>query len=348
MRIGLKHLVAGVVALATGGMLIAWLGLIDVRASSGHWRITDWFLHFVMRSSIRTAAIGIEVPDLDNPAYLPLAAGHYQAACADCHGSPERARSPVTLGMLPPPPALETVIGSWSDAQLFEIVKHGVRYTGMPAWPAASRDDEVWAMVAFLRRYPQLDAQRYSQLIGGPQEWGHTSLERLVATCDTCHAPAGLRDGDLIPMLDGQSEAYLLESLRAFRSGSRPSGVMQAAVAQLDDQAIVDLARTFARRTTRDRREKVPLPLLILGDATRGVPNCVSCHDKPGLSPAYPSLSGLSGSYIRNQLRLFRDGVRGGGAYRGLMARAAKNLTDADIEALARYFDDERKTDNIR
>lgn len=111
MRIRWKHLGAGAVAMAAGGMLIAWLGLIDVRASSGHWRITDWFLHFVMRSSIRTAAIGIEVPDLDNPAYLPLAAGHYEAACADCHGSPERAQSAVALAMLPPPPALEDVVG---------------------------------------------------------------------------------------------------------------------------------------------------------------------------------------------------------------------------------------------
>lgn len=340
MRIGWKHVGAIVVATAAGGILIAWSGLIDVRASSGHWRITDWFLHFVMRSSIRTAAIGIEVPDLDNPAYLPLAAGHYETACADCHGSPERARSPVTLGMLPPPPALENVVGSWSDAQLFEIVKHGVRYTGMPAWSAANRDDEVWAMVAFLRRYPALDAQSYRRLIGGPQEQDTTSLEDLVAGCDACHASARIRNNGLIPMLDGQRETYLRESLRAFRSGSRPSGVMQAAVSQLDDRTTRELARTYALRPTLDRRDKAPPDLVTLGDAARGVPACLTCHDKPGLNPAYPSLRGLSGGYVRNQLRLFRDGVRGGGAYRELMARAAKNLTEEDIEALARHYDE--------
>jgi cytochrome c553 len=348
MRIGWKHIDGSVVAMAAAGILITWLGLIDVRASSGHWRITDWFLHFVMRSSIRTAAIATEVPNLDNPAYLPLGAGHYETACADCHGSPERPRSAATLGMLPPPPKLETVIGSWSDAQLFEIVKHGVRYTGMPAWPAANRDDEVWAMVAFLRRYPTLDAPAYRQLRSSPPEQAHTSLESLVASCDACHAPARLVDSSLVPLLDGQSETYLLESLHAFRGGTRPSGVMQAAVVDLDDRTIADLARTYSRRSAPRSPDRAPLHLFTLGDAARGIPACSSCHDKPGLNPAYPSLQGLSGGYIRNQLRLFREGVRGGGTYRQLMARAARNLADTDIEALARYFDDKGEADNLR
>jgi hypothetical protein len=31
----------------------------------------------------------------------------------------------------------------------------------MPAWPAPQRDDEVWAMVAFLGVFPDLDAEAY-------------------------------------------------------------------------------------------------------------------------------------------------------------------------------------------
>lgn len=338
MRIGWKHLGTAFVAMAAGGTLIAWLGLIDVRASTGHWRITDWFLHFVMGSSIRTAALGTAVPDLDNPAYLPLAAGHYETACAGCHGSPERSRSPVTLGMLPPPPALDDVVRSWTDAQLFEIVKHGVRYTGMPAWPAANRDDEVWAMVAFLRRYPQLDAESYRALTGDPRAQGDSASDPLVAGCDSCHAPARLQNDSLIPILDGQSEAYLLQSLRAFRRGSRPSGVMQAVVGQLDDESMVLLARFYAERTSPARRDKLVLGLVSNGDAARGIPACMNCHDRGGLNPAYPSLRSLSRNYIRNQLRLFQADLRGGGAYRDLMVRAAKNLTQEDIEALARYY----------
>ena len=338
MRIAWRHLAVSVIALSAAGMLIAWLGVIDIRASTGHWRVTDWFLHWVMRSSVRTAAIGAEVPDLTNPALLPLAAGHYETACADCHGSPERTRSPVTLGMFPPPPALAGVVGSWSDAQLFEIVKHGVRYTGMPAWPAQSRDDEVWAMVAFLKRYTELDAESYRQLAGHEQQNAGADPQTLVARCNACHAPSRLGENSLIPILDGQSETYLRNSLQAYRTGKRPSGVMQAVVSGFDDEAISALAQHYANSKAPLKSKGTVLKLVSEGDPMRAIPACSSCHDKPRLNPAYPTLTGLGRDYIANQLRLFRDGRRGGGVYAHLMTRSAKNLQDEDIAALAGFY----------
>jgi mono/diheme cytochrome c family protein len=132
-------------------VLGAWIGFLNVGASSGHWKITDWFLHFAMRSSVRTYALAVDVPaELPREAAQP-AAGHFARGCAICHGAPGEPRSPAALRMLPQPPDLADVVGEWNNAQLFRIVKHGVRFTGMPAWPMQDRDDEVWAMVAFLR-----------------------------------------------------------------------------------------------------------------------------------------------------------------------------------------------------
>ena len=37
----------------------------------------------------------------------------------------------------------------------------------MPAWPTQQRDDEVWAMVAFLRTLPDLQAEDYRRLVHG-------------------------------------------------------------------------------------------------------------------------------------------------------------------------------------
>ena len=49
----------------------------------------------------------------------------------------------------------------------------------MPAWAAQQRDDEVWALVAFLRRLPSLDAQSYRALaLGGP---GPYALQAAIA-----------------------------------------------------------------------------------------------------------------------------------------------------------------------
>jgi Cytochrome C oxidase, cbb3-type, subunit III len=69
--------------------------------------------------------------------------------------------------MTPPPPYLPPRIPKWEPNELFYIVKHGIKFTGMPAWPALDRDDEVWAMVAFLRQFPKLDADEYRRLAQG-------------------------------------------------------------------------------------------------------------------------------------------------------------------------------------
>src|SRR3989337_1213280 len=105
-----------------------------------------------MRKSVETHSSDIEVPPLDDPALARRGAGHYAASCAPCHGAPGVARSAVTKAMTPPPPYLPEQVPAWQDAELFWIVRHGVKFTGMPAWPALQRSDEVWAMVAFLRR----------------------------------------------------------------------------------------------------------------------------------------------------------------------------------------------------
>ena len=337
MRVGWKHVLMSLVALFGAGMLVVWLGIIDVRASSGHWRVTDWFLHWAMRSSVRTAALAVEAPPLDDPGLLPAAAGHYEVACTDCHGSPAEVRSPAVLGMLPPPPDLKDVVEEWPPEQLFEIVKHGIRYTGMPAWPAPHRDDEVWAMVAFLRQYPELDTSRYARLTGGMKARGD-DFPSVVAYCESCHAAGRLGEDSAIPKLDGQSEAYILASLKAFRNGDRPSGIMQTAVNGLSDETLAGLARHYAARPTKPSDADAEPRLVTSGDQARKIPACSGCHDRAGVNPAYPRLAGLSARYIRSQLRLFRSGNRGGTAYEEIMTRAALHLTEADIEALARHY----------
>ena len=40
-----------------------------------------------------------------------------------------------------PPRALSAHAPDWRPRELFYIVKHGMKFTGMPAWPADGRDD---------------------------------------------------------------------------------------------------------------------------------------------------------------------------------------------------------------
>lgn len=62
-------------------------------------------------------------------------------------------------GLRPQPPPLADVVAEWSAAELFWIIKHGIRMTGMPAWGPTHGDEEVWAIVAFVQTLPTMSAE---------------------------------------------------------------------------------------------------------------------------------------------------------------------------------------------
>ena len=51
-----------------------------------------------------------------------------------------------------------------------------------------------------------------------------------------------------------------------------------------------------------------------------------------------PVLAGQSRAYLESQLKLWRDGHRGGGVRAKLMTKAAQDLSDDEITALAEWF----------
>ena len=248
MRVNRWHFLSGIVAIPAAALLAAWIGFFNVGASSGHWKITDWFLHFAMRSAVRTYALAVEPPPPFTEAMLQPAAGHFAQGCAMCHGAPGEERSPAVLQMLPQPPDLARVVEEWTDEQLFRIVKHGVRFTGMPAWPSQARDDEVWWMVAFLRRLPGMDAGTYGSLAGrgAIADRPDDALGKALAGCAGCHGQDGTGRGPHVPIIAGQKSAYLLESLRAYAQEERASGVMALPAVQTAPDLWRDLPRSLA------------------------------------------------------------------------------------------------------
>ncbi|MHA6646086.1 c-type cytochrome [Mesorhizobium sp. A623] len=346
MRIHWKHIAITLAILPIAGLIFAWIGFFNVGASSGHWKITDWFLHFAMRSAVRTYALAVDPPErLPNESIQP-AAGHYARGCAICHGAPGEPRTQVMMRMLPQPPDLRGKVSEWNDAELYRIVMHGIRFTGMPAWPTQDRGDEVWAMVAFLRDLPSMDAAQYRNLAygGEPPELHPTTLDAAITECSRCHGADGVGRSPMTPLLTGQSEAYLLESLRAYVDERRASGIMGVASDAVDPALLPELARYFAALpptlgvATGADDESRGAEIARAGIPRDGVPACLGCHGMEKANPLYPRIARQKAEYIASQLHLFRSGTRGGTPFHHLMANAAKGLTDADITALADYF----------
>jgi mono/diheme cytochrome c family protein len=88
----------------------------------------------------------------------------YDAECVRCHGAPGVARDRWADWMNPSPPYLMDASRRLDARQLFWLVCHGAKMTGMPAWGSHRSDDDIWSLVAFLRALPYVPAAGYADL----------------------------------------------------------------------------------------------------------------------------------------------------------------------------------------
>ena len=146
------------------GFGVLYSGVVDVGADDPHAALTRWLLHPGMRRSVQQHARGIRVPDLHDPAMIMAGFRHYREMCVGCHLAPGVAHSEIREGLTPRPPRLQRVVGHVPPAELFWIVKHGVKMTAMPAWGKSHSDDKLWAIVAFLEKLPGMTAAQYRQM----------------------------------------------------------------------------------------------------------------------------------------------------------------------------------------
>ena len=130
----------------------------------------------------------------------------YTGSCAVCHGAKGDGRG--VFGRATYPNATDlTGVKNKSDAQLFWIVKNGLGFTAMPAFGGQYKDEEIWAVVAYIRALQRDNASALA--IPEP------SLAQLAAAdpavsrqtrgaalyfalgCHLCHGPEGEAPGDL-------------------------------------------------------------------------------------------------------------------------------------------------------
>lgn len=168
-----KGLLAGLAVIVTVGAGFALSGVYDIGADVPHWRPVEALITVFRDRAITAHARGITVPmNLDDPAMIELGAEHYNAMCAGCHLSPIQPDSEIRPGLYPQPPKLAQQ-GIDNPAEAFWVIKHGIKLTAMPAWGPTHDDEEIWAMVAFLRKLPTLDPAGYKTLVGSNGEEAH-------------------------------------------------------------------------------------------------------------------------------------------------------------------------------
>lgn len=355
-----KLLRYGVIALLLGAVAfgVAALGLVRLEASAGHWPVTISLLQFGKHRSISRWSSGIEMPEMTAEWMVLKGAGHYEIGCRPCHGSPGFPPPPVARSMLPAPPDLQEPVKHYTPRELFYVVKHGIKLTGMPAWPAQGRDDEIAAVVAFLKDWPNLDRKQYEQLVYGGEEQqgaaaaieelsGKALQKTVVSGCARCHGLDGLgRGSPAFPIIAGQKEEYLAATLSAYIDGHRRSGLMQPVAVGLDEQAVKEVSAYYAKRPAPKARPVADVAavergaeLALHGVPSAKVPACAPCHEpKRETNALYPRLDGQWAEYLVLQLQLFEQGGRGGTEWSHLMDRTVHRLNEQQMRDAAAFY----------
>jgi len=76
----------------------------------------------------------------------------FRGECASCHGL--EGRQPTDIGRWMYPRTLDLgsrEVQEWSDAELFWIIKNGIRLSGMPGFGKIHNDEQIWHLAHYVR-----------------------------------------------------------------------------------------------------------------------------------------------------------------------------------------------------
>jgi mono/diheme cytochrome c family protein len=159
-------LLGAICFIVVGVALSVWFGIYNVAATEPHWKITVWYLEKVRERSISVHSRGVTPPSLKDQKLIEIGFRHYHEMCQLCHGGPGVYPEDFAKGLNPKPPDLISEgIRRLSSAELYWIVKNGIKMTGMPAFGVTHNEEELWAMVAFVNRLPYLKPWEYEEML---------------------------------------------------------------------------------------------------------------------------------------------------------------------------------------
>jgi len=161
----IRTLLIFLIVLAVAGVVFIYSGQFDVAASTPDNKLVKTVLSTTRDRSVARRADGITPPKLDDPQMIRTGLVHYHEMCTTCHGAPGVEISEIGMGLNPEPPELAAHAAADPPGETFWIVKNGLKMTGMPSFGVTHSDQDIWAIVAFLRKMPKLTPPEYQAMV---------------------------------------------------------------------------------------------------------------------------------------------------------------------------------------
>jgi len=158
MRGYMLGIITALVVLAGIAYFYLTLGYLDVRADVSPSSFeSNYAMKFLDASVDRHAPPG-DSPVQPTEANLRDGMHLYQDNCAMCHASPQHPEKKFGHPFYPPVPDFLKDAPDMEENANFYIIKHGVRWSGMPAWGNTLSDQQIWTLVTFLGHMGKLPA----------------------------------------------------------------------------------------------------------------------------------------------------------------------------------------------
>jgi len=158
------------IILGIGAAVFFLGGFYNVAATAEDPAIVRWALIQTRTASINRHAIDQPPANINDAQTVQAGAKAFaEHRCVNCHGAPGVTWLKYSEGLNPDPPDLKKVVDEITPAQLFWVVKNGINMTGMPSFQLAGvKDEEIWAIVAFLKKLPTVSETDYKAWTSPP------------------------------------------------------------------------------------------------------------------------------------------------------------------------------------
>jgi len=169
MRQQLKGALAALLVLTVLGVMAV---VVFVKVTGLSSRATPGTIETAVSRQLRAWAVPADYrtranPVLRNTESIRSGMAHFADHCAACHGNDGSGDMEMGKGMFPPAPDMrKPATQEMTDGELFYIIEHGIRFTGMPAWGTGSieGEEDSWHLVHFIRHLPSVTAGEIAEM----------------------------------------------------------------------------------------------------------------------------------------------------------------------------------------
>ena len=158
----------------------------------------------------------------------------------------------------------------------------------------------------------------------------------LSHACAGCHGTNGGSAGLTMPSLASQSKTAIVDSMKKFKSGERPSTVMGRLAKGYTDAEFEAMAEFFSKQKFHPTTQLVDAAKVKRGAELQEA-NCSRCHLEDGKEGKddTPVMASQWLTYLQMQMDLYQSGAR---KMPEKMAEKVKPLSKQDIEALLHFY----------